>query len=72
MFGIDLEKNIKFNSIKELIKTIVEKRNNILHHNDNASDIGNQDILKYIGEFIEYSKIIDEEILKITNAQQQF
>lgn len=67
MFGVDLEKNLTFNSMKELIKTIVEKRNNILHHNDDASDIGNQDILKYIEEFIIYSKIIDDEILKITN-----
>ena len=69
MFGVDLEKNLIFNEMKDLIKTIVEKRNNILHHNDDASDIGNQDIMKYATEFINYSKIIDDEILKITKAQ---
>ncbi len=68
MFGFELDKNEKFNESKEKINLIVVKRNNVLHHNDNASDISNSDIINYIEEIEKYSKNIDEQIEpKITN-----
>lgn len=62
MFGFDFKTNIKFNESKENINLIVTKRNNILHHNDDASDISNSDILIYVEEIKKYSKNIDELI----------
>ncbi|MCD8406287.1 hypothetical protein LNI88_11580 [Tenacibaculum dicentrarchi] len=62
MFGFELDKNVKFIESKEKINLIVIKRNNILHHNDSASDISNSDILSYIEEIEKYSKNIDEQI----------
>ena len=62
MFGFELDKNVKFIQSKEKINLIVIKRNNILHHNDSASDISNSDILSYIEEIENYSKNIDEQI----------
>lgn len=68
MFGIDLEKNDDFTKYKDVINTIVTKRNNILHHNDDASDLGNSDILIYLQEVKQYANALDEEINKrITN-----
>ncbi|WP_304192621.1 HEPN domain-containing protein [Phenylobacterium aquaticum] len=69
MFGIDLEKNNDFIKYKEIVNTIVTKRNNILHHNDNASDIGNSDILIYLVEIKQYANALDIEIkMRITTA----
>lgn len=68
MFGIDLEKNDDFVKYKEIINSIVTKRNNILHHNDDASDIANSDILTFLKEIKQYAKSLDIEIEKrITN-----
>lgn len=58
--GIDLESNAHFNSYKERINMIVVKRNKILHHNDDASDISFSDILQYIDEIDKYLKILDD------------
>ncbi|MCR5862736.1 hypothetical protein LRS05_11555 [Flavobacterium sp. J372] len=65
MFGIKLEENINFQDKKELINTIVTKRNNILHHNDDASDLTNADICIFITEFRDYSSGLDSEIENI-------
>lgn len=62
MFGIDLNSVDHFANNKENINQIIVKRNNILHHNDDASDISNQDVLIYINEIQQYSKKLDEEI----------
>ena len=37
--GIDLKKSEELNNLKERIISLVVKRNNILHYNDDASDI---------------------------------
>lgn len=62
MFGIDLEKNNDFIKHREIINTIVTKRNNILHHNDDASDIANSDILIFLNEIKLYANALDIEI----------
>lgn len=64
MFGIDLDKNMDFQKYKEVINTIVTKRNNILHHNDNASDIGNSDVIIFLFEIKQYAYVLDIEIEK--------
>lgn len=43
-FGIDLNSDPIYDSQKDKINTIIVKRNNILHHNDDASDISLKDI----------------------------
>lgn len=68
MFGVDLSKDEYYNSSKEIIQSIITKRNNVLHHNDQASDLTNIDILGYILEINTYAKAIDKIIEpKITN-----
>jgi hypothetical protein len=60
--GIDLEKNESFNELKTVINSIVVKRNNIIHYNDNASDISLLDVLDYIKVVQKYMTLIDSEI----------
>lgn len=63
--GIDLESNTDFNSYKERINMIVVKRNKILHHNDDASDISFSDIMQFIDEIDKYMKTLDECVEKM-------
>jgi hypothetical protein len=44
---------------KELIQSIVTRRNNIVHHNDEASDLSFGDIKNYIQHVIRYLDFID-------------
>ncbi|MDF3124746.1 HEPN domain-containing protein [Rheinheimera sp. 1928-s] len=60
--GVDLSKNEKFESRKDLINTIVTKRNNIVHHNDEAADISFGDIRIYIGVIVPYMAAIKESV----------
>ncbi|WP_146097996.1 HEPN domain-containing protein [Xanthomonas arboricola] len=47
--GIDLAKDkVNWETWKELIQTIVKRRNNIVHHDDDASDLSLGDVRKYI------------------------
>jgi hypothetical protein len=61
--GIDLSKNIVFETQKEQITLIVVKRNNIIHHNDSASDIAFSDILSNIGFIKSYIENISQVVL---------
>lgn len=55
LVGIDLAiDKSKWELWKEMIQTIVTRRNNIVHHNDDASDISLGDIRTYIKTVIEY------------------
>ena len=70
MFGIDLDDLSEFNEKKDAINQIVVKRNNVLHHNDDASDLTNQDVLDYIQKVKEYCVHLDNEVeRRITNRQ---
>lgn len=60
--GIDLVKSGDFNSNKDIINSIVTKRNNIIHHNDHANDVSLGDINGYIDSFLKYMMAIDEMI----------
>jgi hypothetical protein len=56
--GIDLESNEVFKRSKELVNSVVAKRNNIIHHNDAATDTSLGDVLGHVDVFIEYTKAI--------------
>lgn len=59
LIGIDLGASEKFVEHKNLVGTIVNKRNNIIHHNDEASDISFSDLLVHIDVFLEYMLSIE-------------
>jgi len=59
LFGIDLgDEKDQWDFWKDAIQTIVTRRNNIVHHNDYASDISLGDIKIYIRKLIEYIDFI--------------
>lgn len=60
LIGIDLGSSKIFVEHKNLVGTIVNKRNNIIHHNDEASDISFSDLLTHIDLFLEYMFSIKE------------
>ncbi|HDL7013792.1 TPA: hypothetical protein PXM35_000145 [Yersinia enterocolitica] len=63
-FGVNLISSAEFNSNKDVVNTVVIKRNNIIHHNDNANDISLSDINGYIDLFLIYIKSIDKVIFE--------
>jgi len=71
MFGINLKKCEYFELNKDLVRTIVDKRNNVLHHNDDASDLSNLDVLTQLREIKAYALEIDKIVeKKVINRQQ--
>lgn len=60
--GINLENIEEFSDLKEQVETIVNKRNNIVHYNDDASDVGARDVIDSIQVLKNYMKILDNEI----------
>ena len=63
-FGIQLDKCEKFNSQKDIVNSIVVKRNKVVHHNDDASDISNKDLNDFIEILKNYIENLDKEICK--------
>lgn len=66
--GMDLTAIDGFLSKREVINTIVVKRNKIVHHNDNANDVSMDDLILYIASFIEYMELITQSV-KIENSK---
>jgi hypothetical protein len=60
LLGIDLAKKEIFENNKDLINTIVTKRNNIVHHNDTAADVSFGDLKVYINVIVPYMAAIKE------------
>lgn len=60
LIGIDLNSSERFLEYKDLIGTIVNKRNSIIHHNDDASDISFSDLTVNIDIFLEYMRSIKQ------------
>lgn len=59
--GVDLASDkANWETWKDLIQTVVTKRNNIVHHNDDASDISLGDICSYIASARDYIDFIVE------------
>lgn len=65
-FGIDLGGDTTFQGQKDKLNAIVGKRNSIIHHNDEASDITFLDIVGHIDFSIEYIENIDRLIVHHT------
>lgn len=63
VLGVDLLASDEFKESKEVVGTIVAKRNNIIHHNDDASDISLADLDGYISTFEIYSKAILAQVI---------
>ncbi len=63
-FGISLGKNKIFNTQKEIVNSIVVKRNKVVHHNDDASDISNKDLNYFLEILKKYIEQLDKEICK--------
>lgn len=66
-FGISLDKNEIFNTQKDIINSIVVKRNKVVHHNDDASDISNKDLNDFLKILKDYIEHLDKEICKHIN-----
>jgi len=56
--GVDLSREVGFRDNKDLVAAIVNKRNNIVHHNDVANDVSFSDVMSYIEIFITYMHAI--------------
>jgi hypothetical protein len=54
MCGCDLMKSTDFSEVKNVVGTVVEKRNNVVHRNDLANDISLSDVKSYIVIFKKY------------------
>jgi hypothetical protein len=63
-FGIPLDKSENFNSQIDIVNSIVVKRNKVVHHNDDASDISNKDLNAFIEVLKNYIENLDKEICK--------
>lgn len=62
--GIDLDSNPDFFEKKGRIAPVIVKRNNIIHYNDDASDLSLGDVVHIIDEISEYIEIIDNWVSK--------
>jgi len=60
--GVNLDGNEEFQNNKDLVNSIVTKRNNIIHHNDRAADVSFGDLISYIDIFLLYGKAITASI----------
>ncbi len=63
LLGVDLMLEEQFEYNMELVLSVVVKRNNIIHHNDNANDVSFADILSYIDVFLVYIKSIEQALV---------
>jgi RiboL-PSP-HEPN len=70
--GIDLASDkAEWEEWKELIQSIVTRRNNIVHHNDAASDLSFGDIRVYIKSVEDYLDFIHRACVAANNALSQ-
>lgn len=49
--GVELDTVAEFANTKDIVKTVVAKRNSIIHHNDTAADVSLGDIRGYSNHF---------------------
>lgn len=68
LIGIDLKSSDKFQENKDVINSVVLKRNNIIHHNDDASDISFSDLLLNIDVFLDYMASIEETATSVNEV----
>lgn len=61
--GINLLRSDNFNDNKDIISSIVVKRNDVVHHNDEVGDLSFLDIVGRVDYLMIYIKAIDDEII---------
>ncbi|MEH2128181.1 HEPN domain-containing protein [Nostoc sp.] len=66
--GMDLNAIEGFVYKKDIVTSIVVKRNNIVHHNSHASDVSMADLMIYIDNIIDYMDSITQAV-KIENTK---
>src|SRR5690606_24699324 len=54
LLGCKVQENKDFDSVKNVVGSVVDKRNNIVHHNDDANDISLSDVRSFIVFFKRY------------------
>jgi hypothetical protein len=64
MLGVDLNSAPNFSEKKDIVNSVVAKRNNIIHHNDTATNISLGDIRTYSEHFKIYVRAIAEAVEK--------
>ncbi|WP_025590493.1 HEPN domain-containing protein [Vibrio parahaemolyticus] len=62
LLGVDLTRRESFEINKDLINSIVTKRNNIIHHNDTAADVSFGDLVTYIDVVVPYMMAVSEAV----------
>ena len=60
LIGVNLNSSRGFLKNKDVVGTVVNKRNSIIHHNDEANDISFSDLLVSIDIFLEYMLSIEQ------------
>ncbi|MCX7093344.1 MAG: HEPN domain-containing protein [Methylobacter sp.] len=68
LLGVDLTSEASFNANKELVNSVVIKRNNIVHHNDSAMDVSFSDLIINIEAFKKYMEAIKCAVVHATNS----
>lgn len=56
--GVNLLSDEEFEGYRDFIATTVDKRNQIVHHNDDASDMSMLDVLHIIEQFSKYATVM--------------
>lgn len=62
--GVNLLSSDEFNDNKDIISSIVTKRNDVVHHNDDVGDLSFIDIVGRVDYLMLYIKAIDDVIIK--------
>jgi hypothetical protein len=67
LLGINLDEVPAFASTKDIVNSVVAKRNNIIHHNDTAADVSLGDIRGYSAHFKVYIHAIALAVSAVNN-----
>lgn len=63
--GVNLSDKDEFESRKDLVNSVVKKRNRIVHHNDRAADVSFGDLITYIDAILPYMKAVEEAVFEL-------
>ena len=71
--GIDLASDSDFQNSKSVVGAVVEKRNKIIHKNDEAADLSLDDIVTYADQFLLYMNAVNSVVMSqhLLAVQQQ-
>ncbi|NRP19265.1 hypothetical protein LPJGGPFB_02519 [Ensifer adhaerens] len=68
LLGCDISASGDFDAVKGIVGAVVEKRNNIVHHNDEANDVSLTDVRNYISFFVKYIESISGSAKELIGA----